>query len=237
MITQQSLVEFLDRFFNVDRYPEEERGGIYQLSDRPIRRLGLALEPIPQIDYWITKNQIDALFLHRPWQFNSDLDIGIVFYHLAFDERLTLGFNLQLADVLSLVNVQPFGYKADRAIGMIGEVPSQSFERYCVQVREIFGGYESANTYSCSEANGQTDTTGKVAIVGSMNDGLIRSAAEQGATVYITGQFRVSAKQAVLDTGMGVIEVGHRRCEQWGLRTLSAVLRQRWSALRTIVIS
>lgn len=228
MITQQSLVEFLDRFFNVDRYPEEERGGIYRVSDRPICRLGLALEPIPQIDYWITKNQIDALFLHRPWQLNSDLDIGVIFYHLAFDERLTLGFNLQLADVLSLVNVQPFGYKAERVIGMIGEVPSQSFDRYCVQVREIFAGYESDF--------GQADTVGKVAIVGAMNDGLIRSAANQGATVYITGQFRVSAKQAVLDTGMCVIEVGHRRCEQWGLRALSAVLRRRWSTLRTIVV-
>ncbi|MBD1842971.1 Nif3-like dinuclear metal center hexameric protein [Cyanobacteria bacterium FACHB-63] len=228
MITQQSLVEFLDRFFSVDRYPEEERGGIYRVSDRPIRRLGLALEPIPQIDYWITKNQIDALFLHRPWQLNSNLDIGVVFYHLAFDERLTLGFNLQLADVLSLVNVQSFGYKAERAIGMIGGVPSQSFDRYCVQVREIFGGYESAF--------GQADTVGKVAIVGAMNDGLIRSAANQGASVYITGQFRVSAKQAVLDTGMCVIEVGHRRCEQWGLRALSAILRERWAELRTIVI-
>jgi len=57
MLTQQTLIEFLDRFFQVEQYPEEERGGIYQVSHRPIRRLGLALEPFPNFDRWVTKLQ------------------------------------------------------------------------------------------------------------------------------------------------------------------------------------
>lgn len=231
MITQQSLIEFLDRFFMVDQYPAAERGGIYRPSDRQIRRIGLALDPVPNLDRWVANHRVDALFLHRPWQLDPDLlapDIGIVYYHLAFDERLTLGFNLRLAEALSLMNVQPFGQKAGRAIGMIGETSPQSFDRYCDQVRDVFGGYESAI--------GQADSVGKIAIVGAMNEALIRSAADQGATVYITGQFRVSAKAAVLDTGMGVIEVGHRRCEQWGLKALSGVLRERWSTLQTALV-
>lgn len=227
-MTQETLIEFLDRFFQVDLYPEEERGGIYRKSDRPIHRLGLALDPIPTLDRQIVNHRIDGMFLHRPWQLDPELDIGVVFYHLAFDERLTLGFNLRLADALSLVNVQPFGQKAGRAIGMIGEISPQSFDRYCGQVRELFGGYESTL--------GQADSVRKIAIVGAMNETLIRSASAEGAEVYITGQFRASAKAAVLETGMCVIEVGHRRCEQWGLNALSGLLRERWSNLQTVLI-
>lgn len=230
MMNQQQLIEFLDRFFQVEQYPEEERGGIYQKSDCSIRRLGLALEPFPELDTWITKHRIDAMFIHRPWQLDPEVlppDMGVIFYHLPFDERLTLGFNLRLAEALSMVNVQPFGQKAERTIGMIGEISVQPFDHYCAQVRQVFGGYDSAI--------GDADSVTKIAIVGAMNESLIRRAADQGANVYITGQYRISAKDAVLETGIRVIAVGHRRCEQWGLRALSAVLRERWSNLQTVL--
>ncbi|GAP98655.1 hypothetical protein YbgI [Leptolyngbya sp. NIES-2104] len=223
---QQELIEFLDRFFQVEQYSEDERGGIYRQSDQLIQRLGLMLEPIPNVDRWIKNHRIDSLFIHRPWQLDPELDIGVTYYHLAFDERLTLGFNPRLAEVLSLRNVQPFGEKAGRSIGMIGEIPLQSFDRYSGQVRDIFGGYEPAIAHR--------EKISKIAIVGAMNEELVRSAADQGADLYITGQFRVSAKPAVLETRMNVIEVGHRRCEHWGLRALSGVLRERWTKLQVI---
>ena len=131
-------------------------------------------------------------FSHRPWQLDPDLlpsDIGVIFYHLAFDQRLTLGFNLRLAEALSIVDIQPFGQKSDRAIGMLGDITPQKFDRYCDQVREVFGGYESAIE--------SVNLVSRVAIVGAMNESLIRTAAAQGAEVYLTGQFRASAKTAV----------------------------------------
>ncbi|MGG6266160.1 Nif3-like dinuclear metal center hexameric protein [Leptolyngbya sp. AN03gr2] len=228
MITQQSLIEFLDRFFQVDHYPEEERGGIYRANDRPIQRLGLMLEPIPNLDRWIKNHRIDSLFIHRPWQLDPEFNIGVVSYHLPFDERLTLGFNLRLMETLLMINVRSFGEKSGRSIGMIGEVSPQTVEQYCQQVREVFGGYESVLA--------QRESVRKAAVVGAMNETLVRSAADQGIEVYITGQFRVSAKSAVLETGINVIEVGHRRSEQWGLKALSGVLKERWSGLQVVLI-
>ncbi|MBE9010174.1 Nif3-like dinuclear metal center hexameric protein [Pseudanabaenaceae cyanobacterium LEGE 13415] len=228
MITQQLLIEFLDRFFQVHQYPEEERGGIYRVNNQPIQRLGLMLEPIPNLDRWVANHRIDSLFIHRPWELDPDLEIGVISYHLPFDERLTLGFNVRLMEALSMFNVRSFGEKAGRSIGMIGEVPPQQFGQFSQQIREIFGRYESAIA--------QTEMIQKIAIVGAMNEKLVRSAASQGVEVYITGQFRVSAKSAVLETGTNVIEVGHRRCEQWGLRALSGVLKERWAELQIVLI-
>ncbi len=226
-----TITKFLNTFFQVERYNEEEQGGIYLPSARSIKRIGLALEPWDGLYDWIKTRHIDALFLHRPWKLEVEQlppHTGIISYHLPFDESLTLGFNPRLADVLSLSNLEVFGEKQNRPIGMIGQAPNQNFTDLCNCIDDIFNGYEQIRTASQSEVQ-------KVAVVGAMTDLLVRQAASHGVNAYITGQLRQPAAQAIIDTQMSVIAVGHYRCEIWGLYTLASVLQQRWSKLDVIV--
>jgi len=230
MIYLDDLGQFFDRFFAVHRYPNDP-GGVYRASNRPISRLGLALEPWAGLREWARASHLDALFLHRPWKLEPGqlaADIGVISYHLAFDERLTLGFNPRLADVLSLTALEVLGEKEGRVIGMLGQIPALSFARYCGYVDEVFGGYEEI------QGGGESEVK-LVAVVGAMNDALVREAAARGADVYITGQFRQPARNAVLETGINVIVVGHRRSELWGLRALAGVVRERWFSLEVII--
>lgn len=229
MIDLDELVQFLDQFFLKHRYPED-LNGVYRAGNRPLQRLGLTLDPFIGFSDWIDTHQIDAVFLHRPWKLELEsiaTNIPVIAYHLAFDERLTLGLNFRLSEALNLINPQPLGYKENRPIGMIGEIPPQAFDRYVQQIDQIFGGYESIS--------GELDSVSKVAIVGAMNDALIREASQRGAELYLTGQFRTAAKQAVLETAMRVIEIGHHRSERWGLRALANVLRERWANLQVLI--
>ncbi|RUT02887.1 hypothetical protein DSM106972_058070 [Dulcicalothrix desertica PCC 7102] len=222
-----TITKFLNTFFQVERYNEDEQGGIYLPSTRSIKRLGLALEPWDGLYNWVANQHIDALFLHRPWKLDVEQlppDIGVISYHLPFDESLTLGFNTRLADVLSFSNLEVFGEKQNRPIGMIGQAPNQTFTDIFNCVKEIFNGYEQIRAASENEVK-------KVAVVGAMTDLLVREAASHGVNVYITGQLRQPAAQAVIDTQMSVIAVGHYRCEIWGLHTLASILQQRWSKL------
>lgn len=229
MIDLDELVQFLDQFFLKSPYPDDFNG-VYRTGDQPIQRIGLALDPGVGLSDWIVAHQIDALFLHRPWKLELEsiaANIPVIAYHLAFDERLTLGLNFRLSEALNLINPQPLGYKENRPIGMIGEIPPQAFDRYVQQIDQIFGGYESIL--------GELDSVSQVAIVGAMNDALIREASQRGAELYLTGQFRTAAKQAVLETAMSVIEIGHHRSERWGLRALANVLRERWANLQVLI--
>ena len=70
-----------------------------------------------------------------------------------------------------------------------------------------------------------------------MNDALIREAADRGAGLYLTGQYRTPAQAAVNETGIAVAAVGHCRSEAWGLRALADVLRERWPELVILVNS
>ena len=230
MIRINDIAQFLNHFFAAHRFGNDQNG-VYLPSTRPIARFGLALEPWAGLAEWASAEKLDALFLHRPWQLQPGQlpsDVGVVAYHLAFDENLTLGFNSRLAGVLGMSKLEVLGEKEGRAIGMIGDIPTQSFASYCGCVDEVFGGQDEARAGICREAS-------RVAVVGAMTDALVRLAASRGADVYITGQLRQPAQAAMLETGIGVVGVGHRRCEEWGLRALAAVLCERWSRLKVIL--
>jgi putative NIF3 family GTP cyclohydrolase 1 type 2 len=233
MIEIKQVVQFLDQFLAIQRFNGSERGGIYRPSNRAIARLGLALEPWPHLPEWVQAEQLDALFLHRPWQLPLEQlapDIGVISYHLAFDEGLTLGFNPRLAEVLGMENLSVLGEKEGRAIGMLGEISPQSFASYCCCVAEIFGGQDAVQA-------GVRDEVHRVAVVGAMTDKLVREAAIRGADLYITGQLRQPARKALMETGIGLIVVGHRRSEEWGLRALAQVITERWQQLAVILPS
>ncbi|WP_392407718.1 Nif3-like dinuclear metal center hexameric protein [Chlorogloeopsis fritschii PCC 9212] len=208
-----------------------EKGGIYLPSSRSIRRLGLALEPETQLQEWAIAQNLDALFLHRPWKLQPGQlppDIGVISYHLPFDERLTIGFNPRLAQVLNMSGLEVLGEKENRAIGMLGEIPTQSFESLCSCVSQVFGGTEQVRTTVCEKVK-------RVAVVGAMTDLLVREAAERGADIYITGQLRQPAEEAIQETQIGAIAVGHHRSEVWGLRALAGVLQERWLRLEVVL--
>ena len=229
MISIDELAQFLDHFFAVERYGDDQ-GGVYRAATRPVRRLGLALEPWPTIDEWAENERLDAVFLHRPWKLQPWQlpELGVLAYHLAFDERLTIGFNPRLADALQLTAIETLGEKAGRAIGMIGEVPQQSFADFVALLDHVFGQHDEALAPIAEHIE-------RVAVVGAMTDALVREAAERSAQIYVTGQLRQPAREAVRETGIGVVAIGHRRSEIWGLRALAGVIRERWSKIEVVL--
>lgn len=235
------IADFLRSVLFSDRYPTSEQG-IYQPSSRPIQRLGVALEPFSDLTRWIIDNQLDALWLHRPWQLDRNAlppQVGVLYHHLPFDETLTIGYNDRLAELLNaLAPLEPLGYKQTidetgnelppRPIGMLLPIPEREFDAYLYKISDAFGGYDRAEA-------GQQTIVGRAAVVGAMTDALVQEAAEQGATLYLTGQYRKPAQEAVDQTGMAVIAVGHRRSEEWGMRALAELLRERWLELTVVV--
>ncbi len=237
------LANFLRTELNTALYPANEQGGVYKPSDRVIQRIGLALEPSSTTSDWVRDLQLDALWLHRPWQLNATTlppDVGVLFHHLPFDECLTTGYNPRLANVLGMESLEELGYKqvADesgtllpkRPIGMIGNVPERSFEEWVALIEREFGGYDRA-------VSGRERDYKRVAVVGAMNPSLVQEAHERGVGLYLTGEYRKGTQTSVDETGISVIAIGHRRTEEWGLRALAALLREEWSWLPVEVIT
>jgi putative NIF3 family GTP cyclohydrolase 1 type 2 len=200
---------------------------IFASSAREVRRLGLALEPTAAVMERVRDEKLDALFLHRPWTLSA-AGIGVLASHLPFDERLTIGFNPDLAEALGIADIEVLGTKEGRSLGMVGDFDEGSFERLIERITAEFGAPEAIQPGRAAIR--------RVAAVGAMTDALVREAAERGADVYVTGQMRVPARAAVEETGIAVVAIGHRRSEVWGLHLLARLLRDGWPELHTLVL-
>ena len=230
MPSLDEIAQFLNTYFATERLPNDTNG-VYRKSEREVKRLTLALEPTPAVMTRVKNEEPDALFLHRPWKLkDSSLpdETGVLAYHLAFDEALTTGYNPRLADALLLQDIEELGYKEERVIGMIGGVGEMPFEEARALLKEVFGGLE--------DAHATDNAITRVAVVGAMSRKLVTEAAERGAALYVTGQWRDHAAEAVEKTGMGVLAVGHERCEVWGLHALTHLLEERFRGVEVGVV-
>ena len=224
-MTTLDLETFLSEFLLAGQFTGDQNG-LYRTSpgaeQREVKRLGLALEPWPGITSWVAQNGLDALFLHRPWKLSrTPKSLGVLAYHYAFDERLTTGYNPLLAETLAMSRLEVLGHKDGRPLGLIGDVPKASFTAFQAQVETEFGGLEGV--YGAAKAITRGEVT-RACVVGALRPALVYEAAERGAQVYLTGQYRKGAARAVSETGVGVLELGHERSEVWGLRALARVL-------------
>ena len=140
-------------------------------------------------------------------------------------KRLTTGYNPLLADALGFTDLDVLGTKEGRPLGMIGDAPTVSLGEFQAQVEAEFGGLESVY-------GARTGEVSRACVVGAMRPALVYQAAERGAQVYLTGQYRKGAAKAVAETGMSVFEIGHERSEVWGLKALAATLQEQFSGSR-----
>ena len=224
------LLGLLDEVLNASIFAGlDDPHGWFLPPARPLQRLGLALEPFPTFGDWVAAENLDAVFLHRPWSLTDPqrqalrhAGIGVLAYHLAFDERVTTGFNPALATACGWGEPEVLGRKEGRPLGMTCALPARvPFDAMAAQLRAEFGVLEQVTP----PAAGDGETITRVAVIGAMTDALVREAHSRGAGVYVTGQWRQPARAAVRETGLGVVALGHRRTELWGLRALSRLLR------------
>lgn len=228
------LAAFIDGLLLIERFAAgDDPAGVWRppASDGPVAVVGLALEAAAGIGAWVAREGIDALVLHRPWGLAACPDppatVGVLAYHLAFDERLTLGFNPWLAAAIGMTDLEVVGRKEGRPLGMLGAIAEQASGSVVAALAAEFHGLETTLPGPA--------TVSRVAVVGAMTADLVAEAARRGAGRYVTGQVRQPALAMVRETGIGVVAVGHRRSEEWGLRTLARLLRERWPDLRVMV--
>lgn len=237
--TFDALAAFLHDALGADAYPPDERGGVFRApadaraaAARPVARLGLALESWPSLRAWAAHEDLDAFFLHRPWRLRPDAlgaDVGVLYSHLPFDDHFTTGNNAPLAAALGFRTRELLGTKQGRRIGMLGDVDPLPAAEALARVTRVFGGTEAV------ELPDPARPVSRVAVVGAMNDALVREAAARGAGLYVTGQIRHPARAAVADTGLAIVAIGHARSERWGLDALAQIVGARWPALAVAV--
>ena len=151
----------------------------------------------------------DAVLLHRSWGFEPPPGVGVVACHDPFDRALGLAHNTWLHAELGLAGTAPLAAKAT-----VHTCPPDVAER----VRATLGGLDGEH--------GPPPTGSRVVLADAMTGDLVRGAAGAGAGLYVTGSWRAPGAEAVEETEIGVLVVGHARQERWSLALLGRLLVQ-----------
>ncbi|GGJ85136.1 Nif3-like dinuclear metal center hexameric protein [Deinococcus aquiradiocola] len=187
----------------------------------PVTNLALALEPGDLPDPPGT----DAVWLHRSRHVTPGwAHVPRLTSHDGFDAALTTGENWPLARALGWQDVR--AVTLPRAAGLLATPPQATWPELVTALEAEFGGSEALVPPE------RPDVT-RLALMNAMRPELLTAVAAEGARVYVTGQLRPGALAAARQLGLGVIAVGHRRSEAWGLRQLAGDLRATFPGLRT----
>jgi putative NIF3 family GTP cyclohydrolase 1 type 2 len=224
------IAAFLDAALHVQRFPDDAHGVIIP-SQRPIARIGLALEPWDDMTGWLTAEAIDALFLHRHFRLDASVlpeGVGVLAYHLAFDAALTFAENPRLAVALGMRDYAIFSPLDGLPRGMVGDIDAIASDALTGRLTDIFG--VAPEMHGALPAN-----LTRIVLANVLSPALVQDAVAAGAQCYLTGQYRPSAAQALQAAGLPVAIIGHTAGERWGLRALAGMLREHWAALTVIL--
>jgi putative NIF3 family GTP cyclohydrolase 1 type 2 len=187
-----------------------------------VRRLALALDPAdlpPNLE-------AEVLFLHRSHRLNDLFPhLSVLTSHDGFDAALTTGENRALARVLGWQDVRPL--TVQRAAGLLATAPQHDWPSLLAALETEFG--------SLDEAIAPPVFQPRLALVNAMRPEMLSEVAAQGAGVYLTGQMRRATVPRAHEIGLGVMALGHRRSEVWGLRQLAGELQAAFPALTCTV--
>lgn len=198
-------------------------------------------------------------FLHRPWALDRrSVRHGslVLASHQSFDAHLTVGWNVALASrlnaiVASGVCIQGYKDDPDRKIGLVAKLEqSRSLSSLHEMIRTEFAGVGELFAPPASLEGTATDAQVDVlaimnafhaeevehVLVAAETAGWIDNTADGCRVLYLTGAARQYGLDAAAKVNMPTICVGHRACEEWGIRYLAQETRTRWPELEIVEV-
>jgi putative NIF3 family GTP cyclohydrolase 1 type 2 len=248
--TSQCLASFFPkRARDVQWLYHEPRNPRYSSATAPVARIVCSITPTAGVytAMYAARAPPPLVFLHRPFTLDRKRvprGANVLSSHVGFDEVLTTGWNEALAERLGLytgedaVCIQGYKGDPDRRIGLVaafrtpatlGDVSDRikrEFGQWCavhgadvdsemaqpVTVVAIMNAFHPEEVQRVSEA--------------ALSKGWISDIKQGDSIVYLTGQAREPGLLAALEKKMKVFCVGHRSCEEWGIRYIASELRR-----------
>lgn len=260
------LETFLPPQSNVTDVPflyHSPRHPLYSPTNSTTSRVILSITPTPGFYKAVNKpGPAPVCFLHRPWTLdrrNVRRGSLVLACHESFDAHLTVGWNVELgrrlgARLEDAICLQ--GYKGDpeRKIGLVARLNEPTTLSAIVsKIRAEFDGTGDVFPASANGEHSIDESTNKEAdVLAIMNafhaeevervleaaysTSWIGDVKDGSRVLYLTGAAREYGIEAIKTVGMSAICVGHRPCEEWGIRFLAEETRKRWPEIEVIEV-
>lgn len=235
MTTAIEIAKFLDKELYINDFEDSSCNGLQIENSGEIKQIAFAVDACLETFKKAVENNCQMLIVHHGliWYGLKNLtginyektkyliknNLALYAAHLPLDAHSKYGNNVQLARLLGLQNLWPFG-APKKEIGVIGKN-----ETTLTKVKEILK-KNKIKTQSLDFGN-QKIRSIAICSGGAASDLLY--ALKKGADLFITGEPLHYVYHQAKEAKINVIFGGHYETELWGLKALMPLLRKNFS--------
>jgi len=238
--SRDAIVSFLNKTLRTSEISDYSVNGLQVEGAAKITKIGLAVDASLETYKLAQKNGCQMVIvhhgiiwdgiksitgpMHRQIEFLIKNNINLYASHLPLDIHPTLGNNAQIAKILSLKNLQPFGiYKNGLLLGFEGCLPKAATVKSISElVKKNFGGPVSSLPFGPQKIL-------RVAVVSGRGSASIPEAVEKKIDLFVTGESAHENHHAALEGNLNVIYGGHYHTEKPGVQALGKFLSEKFN--------
>ncbi|MBN1128141.1 MAG: Nif3-like dinuclear metal center hexameric protein [Chitinispirillaceae bacterium] len=238
MAARDALVSFLDRELSIASIDDFSRNGLQVQGAEKISSVGLAVDACLEAYQAAARNRCQMIVVHHgliwgglPYitketftQLKFLFDHGINLYaaHLPLDLHPKLGNNAQIAKMLGIRTLKPFGRYKGTAIGYEGLLPKPlALAALSAQLERYLGGTNIVVPFGPA-------TVRRVAVVSGSASEIIDEAILKGVDCFITGEPKHPHHHLAREAGLNVIYCGHYHSEKPGVMAVGELITKKF---------
>jgi dinuclear metal center YbgI/SA1388 family protein len=241
-----ALVSYLDTYLNVARFPDPSNNGLQVQGKEELTRVVFAVDACLASFKAALAERAQLLIVHHGLFWGEPILItgthyeriktlvnggcGLYASHIPLDAHPEVGNNIELARLIDLRDVQPWGMYKNIPIGFIGNLPQP------MPVRDLNALIESKigpGNRVHAPANGTT--AHRVAVCSGFGVTFLHEAEAAGADTLLTGETSHQWFHLTEESAINVIYGGHYNTETVGLKALARHLENQFG-LETVFI-
>ncbi len=238
MTTATEIAEFLDKELDINGIEDDSSNGLQVENAGEIKKIGFAVDACLETFQQAVEAGCQMLIVHHGLFWNKgkfyltgtsyskmkfllENNLAVYAAHLPLDLHSEYGNNAQLAKLLDLQKVEPFGVHHEKAIGVKGEFSAT------ISIKEIKKNLEKNKLQALTLPFGK-DKIKTIAIISGGAAGQVEEAIQNKVDLYITGEPMHHVYHLVKEANINVIFGGHYETEVWGVKALMPVLKDKF---------
>ncbi|MFA5866322.1 MAG: Nif3-like dinuclear metal center hexameric protein [Phycisphaerae bacterium] len=238
MVERRKIVSYLDELLKITEIKDSSCNGLQVEGENTIRKIGLAVDACLAVYQKAVESGCQMILVHHGliWggikairgphyrQIRYLMEHGLNLYgaHLPLDLHSEVGNNIELARLLKLRRIKPFGLYEGMMIGYTGALGKPvGVQRLSDQLQATLGGQSILLPFG--KTKNQT-----VAIVSGGAGNELGEVVEKGIDCYVTGEPVHWNHHWALENRTNVIYLGHYHSEQLGVRAVGKKLEKRF---------
>ncbi len=236
---RDDLTSYLNGYLRIDEFKDSSSNGLQVEGKEEINKIITGVSASVELFEKAIEKQADAVLVHHGiiWDFERPVyrggykrrvklllqnDLNLYGYHLPLDAHEEVGNSAEIAKLLGLNNIEPFGDYNGMSVGFKGQFEQKQADAVFDLVKK--GINENAIIFPYG-----ADVIKNVGIVSGGAHKLVKQAVLEGLDLYITGEVSENILHYVKEEGIHFIAAGHYATERFGVLALGDHIKSKFN--------